>query len=46
MSAFDAFYHLALIVTLRGKPEVIDYYTELLGQDEGPHGARSWRCAQ
>jgi benzoyl-CoA reductase/2-hydroxyglutaryl-CoA dehydratase subunit BcrC/BadD/HgdB len=32
MSAFDAFYHLALIVTLRGKPEVIDYYTELLGK--------------
>ena len=32
MSAFDAFYHLALIVTLRGKPEVIDYYTALLAK--------------
>ena len=30
MSAFDAFYHLALIVTLRGTQEVIDYYTQLL----------------
>ncbi|HOD31408.1 MAG TPA: 2-hydroxyacyl-CoA dehydratase [Smithellaceae bacterium] len=30
MSAFDAFYHLALIVTLRGTKEVIDYYTWLL----------------
>jgi bcr-type benzoyl-CoA reductase subunit B len=30
MSAFDAFYHLALIVTLRGTREVIDYYTQLL----------------
>ena len=32
MSAFDAFYHLALIVTLRGKPEVIDYYNDLLAK--------------
>jgi len=30
MSAFDAFYHLALIVTLRGTRDVIDYYTQLL----------------
>jgi len=30
MSAFDAFFHLALIVTLRGTPTVIDYYTGLL----------------
>lgn len=30
MSAFDAFFHLALIVTLRGTPIVVDYYTELL----------------
>src|SRR5512136_734971 len=30
MTAFDAFYHLALIVTLRGTPLVIEYYTQLL----------------
>ncbi|MGD9974404.1 MAG: 2-hydroxyacyl-CoA dehydratase subunit D [Desulfatirhabdiaceae bacterium] len=30
MSAFDAFFHLALIVTLRGTQTVIDYYTLLL----------------
>ena len=30
MSAFDAFFHLALIVTLRGTQTVIDYYDELL----------------
>ncbi len=30
MSAFDAFYHLALIVTLRGTQDVIDYYTWLV----------------
>jgi len=30
MSAFDAFFHLALIVTLRGTPTVIDYYAGLL----------------
>ena len=30
MSAFDAFFHLALIVTLRGTPGVIDYYTNLV----------------
>ncbi len=29
MSAFDAFFHLALIVTLRGKQVVVDYYKEL-----------------
>ena len=32
MTAFDAFFHLALIVTLRGKQEVVDYYTELLAE--------------
>jgi benzoyl-CoA reductase/2-hydroxyglutaryl-CoA dehydratase subunit BcrC/BadD/HgdB len=32
LSAFDAFYHLALIVTLRGTPEVIDYYTALVAK--------------
>ena len=32
MSAFDAFFHLALIVTLRGSPIVVDYYTELLAE--------------
>jgi benzoyl-CoA reductase/2-hydroxyglutaryl-CoA dehydratase subunit BcrC/BadD/HgdB len=30
LSAFDAFFHLALIVTLRGTPVVVDYYRELL----------------
>ena len=30
MSAFDAFYHLALIVTLRGTREAVDYYRRLL----------------
>ncbi len=30
LSAFDAFFHLALIVTLRGTQTVVDYYTELL----------------
>ncbi len=30
MTAFDAFFHLALIVTLRGTETVIDYYTGLL----------------
>jgi len=30
MSAFDAFFHLALIVTLRGTQTVVDYYSELL----------------
>jgi benzoyl-CoA reductase/2-hydroxyglutaryl-CoA dehydratase subunit BcrC/BadD/HgdB len=29
LSAFDAFFHLALIVTLRGTQQVIDYYTML-----------------
>lgn len=29
MSAFDAFFHLGLIVTLRGTQTVNDYYTEL-----------------
>jgi benzoyl-CoA reductase/2-hydroxyglutaryl-CoA dehydratase subunit BcrC/BadD/HgdB len=32
MSAFDAFFHLALIVTLRGTQTVVDYYTELLAE--------------
>jgi benzoyl-CoA reductase/2-hydroxyglutaryl-CoA dehydratase subunit BcrC/BadD/HgdB len=32
MTAFDAFFHLALIVTLRGTQVVIDYYTELLSE--------------
>ncbi len=30
MSAFDAFYHLALIVTLRGTKEAVRYYQNLL----------------
>jgi len=30
ITAFDAFFHLALIVTLRGTRTVIDYYTYLL----------------
>ncbi len=30
MSAFDAFYHLALIVTLRGTQVAVDYYRRLL----------------
>ena len=30
MSAFDAFFHLALIVTLRGSQIVVDYYAGLL----------------
>ncbi|MFH2220246.1 MAG: 2-hydroxyacyl-CoA dehydratase [Pseudomonadota bacterium] len=32
MSAFDAFFHLALIVTLRGTQTVIDYYEMLLDE--------------
>jgi len=32
ISAFDAFYHLALIVTLRGTKEAVDYYTKLLAK--------------
>jgi len=32
MSAFDAFFHLALIVTLRGTQTVVDYYTVLLAE--------------
>jgi benzoyl-CoA reductase/2-hydroxyglutaryl-CoA dehydratase subunit BcrC/BadD/HgdB len=32
MSAFDAFFHLALIVTLRGKQVVIDYYKGLIDE--------------
>ncbi len=32
MSAFDAFFHLALIVTLRGTETVVNYYTELLDE--------------
>ncbi|HPJ39087.1 MAG TPA: 2-hydroxyacyl-CoA dehydratase family protein, partial [Spirochaetota bacterium] len=34
MSAFDAFFHLALIVTLRGTQECVDYYTMLLTEME------------
>ncbi len=30
MTAFDAFFFLALIVTLRGTTKVVDFYTELL----------------
>ncbi len=32
MSAFDAFFHLALIVTLRGTQIVVDYYDMLLDE--------------
>jgi benzoyl-CoA reductase/2-hydroxyglutaryl-CoA dehydratase subunit BcrC/BadD/HgdB len=32
MTCFDAFFHLALIVTLRGKQEVVDYYAMLLAE--------------
>ena len=32
LSAFDAFFHLALIVTLRGTTTVIDYYRGLLDE--------------
>ncbi len=32
MSAFDAFFHLALIVTLRGTQTAVDYYTMLLAE--------------
>ena len=32
MSAFDAFFHLALIVTLRGTQTVVDYYRMLLAE--------------
>lgn len=32
MTAFDAFFHLALIVTLRGTPIAVDYYTQLLNE--------------
>ena len=32
MSAFDAFYHLALIVTLRGTKEAVKYYQNLLAK--------------
>ena len=32
LSAFDAFFHLALIVTLRGTQTVVDYYGELLDE--------------
>lgn len=32
MSAFDAFFHLALIVTLRGTPIALAYYQELLAE--------------
>jgi bcr-type benzoyl-CoA reductase subunit B len=32
LSAFDAFFHLALIVTLRGTKIAVDYYKELLAE--------------
>ncbi len=32
MTAFDAFFHLALIVTLRGTKTAVDYYTQLLNE--------------
>ena len=32
MTAFDAFFHLALIVTLRGTETVVDYYSQLLSE--------------
>jgi benzoyl-CoA reductase/2-hydroxyglutaryl-CoA dehydratase subunit BcrC/BadD/HgdB len=32
LSAFDAFFHLALIVTLRGTATAVDYYRELLAE--------------
>ena len=31
MSAFDAFFHLALIVTLRGTRRAVDYYRQGAG---------------
>lgn len=34
MSAFDAFFFLALIVTLRGTPTVVEFYKELLKEME------------
>jgi bcr-type benzoyl-CoA reductase subunit B len=34
LTAFDAFFHLALIVTLRGTPKTVDYYSELLAEME------------
>ncbi len=32
MTAFDAFFHLALIVTLRGTQVAVDYYSQLLDE--------------
>jgi bcr-type benzoyl-CoA reductase subunit B len=32
MTCFDAFFHLAMIVTLRGTQTVVDYYEMLLGE--------------
>ena len=34
LSAFDAFFHLALIVTLRGTRQAVDYYKMLLAEME------------
>ena len=34
MTAFDGFYHLALIVTLRGTQTAVDYYRDLLAEME------------
>jgi len=39
MSAFDAFFHLALIVTLRGTRVTLDYYTALLKEMKERVGA-------
>ncbi len=37
LSAFDAFFHLALIVTLRGTQTVVEYYRELLAEMNFAH---------
>jgi bcr-type benzoyl-CoA reductase subunit B len=37
ISSFDAFFHLALIVTLRGTRVVVDYYRELIEEMEQRH---------
>jgi len=43
MSAFDAFFHMALIVTLRGTKLAVEYYTELRDEmrDRIGHGISS-----
>lgn len=35
MTAFDGFYHMALIVSERGNPEAIDYYQSLVTETQG-----------